>query len=1076
MKKALILALALSAVPVFTGYAAKNEEPIRIEGENFDTNNAGGAVITGAENMSDETFLNITTSEKRDDLTLTYTITAPKTGTYKMTGVTTRLSETWTSDYYLKINDGDEYLASSGASETGVVKCSKTSNATYGYVFKSVNLKKGENTLTVRLNQNDPANSGNITTYLDYFEFTPTKSGAFKMTKIADKATQGVFEYGDSVILYVESEGSPTSNMLYSYELTDVNEEILQKGNFSFPKGEFEAEIRLGQLDEGWYRLELFEYGTRNSVGLVRRFAVIKSIYASEINNGHWASDAAATWHFPGGEKVIDKALNVLSRTGVEWVRSRNGWSAGTSTSAVRDLDYKNGLRANSMSDPNPSFLNDYNGDLFQVYKETKNWGELYKGRKDGFEFGNEPDAHNGTGDAYTAMVKAAAIGITDGDPEMIKLNGGVAGTPQALFIGLLFENDIMSYLDAYAYHAHSDWFGGMVTGLRDYKCWTNIEYSLAYDKDMPIWLNESGIRSRTDSDGIVDEASARAQAQHFVYSTAESIAMGNDKRFFFLWSPYIENNGSFGCWDKNIDPHPVVTTMALTAREVKDSNYKGPVANTNQEFVRGELVDNGEHDVAIMYNPYTGYSTAALDNAIKNGDTEVTFTGTVTAIDYIGKEVEVRTDENGNSVINVDRPMFVRYEGEAPLSDYWPAYDRDVKPVTAKTFDVNERIVLSSEWDNQNAKKVSYTGYNISEDGTKVTLRVYNFNDEKVEGTIYAKLDDGYSIDKNEADFSIDAMTSQEITFTVSSYADTPKRVQKRIMFYGNMSDGRELSPLVAAITKVDEGYVATDITLLEDIDDESKWNLNNHGGGSIKRTDMGNGEMLFEYDMNSGAAWAYPQFSIDDETRELMKNSAGFTYKIKLAEDVGNNNCIQNLYVYLIDGSSYYFEGGMGMFIKFQNFSTEQWMQVTVPWNELGLWSGSAAAVFDPGSISAVGIGLNFYSDFIPDFYVKDVGIYYSDGSSDEIANMVVLDGVEKNAHYSQDEDIVVKVNLQGSGYERVKVLFNDDFIYDEAFESDVVEINLGKLSRGYYRFEAIGCGGYNNINEATTYFYVD
>ena len=112
MKKILSLALLLLVAWTVNAYAA--DEPIRIEGEDFTDINIGYGTPNAPE-MSEETALTISTSNKTSDMTIEYTITVPKTGTYKMTGVTTRLSETWTSDYYFKFNDKDEYLASSGA-------------------------------------------------------------------------------------------------------------------------------------------------------------------------------------------------------------------------------------------------------------------------------------------------------------------------------------------------------------------------------------------------------------------------------------------------------------------------------------------------------------------------------------------------------------------------------------------------------------------------------------------------------------------------------------------------------------------------------------------------------------------------------------------------------------------------------------------------------------------------------------------------------------------------------------------------------------------------------------------------
>lgn len=1060
MKKKLLTALAVMGLCAAQAYAA--EQPIRIECEDYSRIDVDGySVASGIEEMSEGAALTISTTQRSDNMTIKYIINAPKDGVYKMTGVTTKMSEGWSSDYYLKINDDDEYIATSDVTEIGPVDCQKLANSTFQYEYKKVNLNKGENVLTVRLNQSDIVGSGSITTYLDYFEFTLAGAGDFKLSKIADKATQGVFELGDNVILYVKGSGMPAHNTLYTYELTDVDENILKRDTLVFAKNMSEAEIHLGQLEEGWYRIELFEYGTRKSTGLVKRFLVLDSIKASEIKDGPWACDSAATWHFGTDLNVIDRVLNVLSRTGVDWLRSRDGWTASSSTHAVRDLDYKNGLRASAALSANPDFLNDYNGDLFKLYGEMKKWGELYKGRKDGFEFGNEPDAHDGTGDSYAAMVKAAAIGISDGDPEMIKLNGGVAGVPMNNNISLYFENDMLRYLDAYAYHSHSGWSGGGVEGLKDYKCFPNIEFAIAYDKDIPLWLNESGINSRIGEDKIQDEESSRAQAKHFVISSAESISMGNDKRFFFLWSPYLENGGNFGCWDQNYDPNPVIGTMAVTARELKDAHYRGPVANL-PEGVTGHMINNGERDVAVVWT---------------DGCADVTFTADVTAVDYVGKTVEVRKDANGNSVIKVDRPIFVRYSGEAPESDFYPAYERNTRELKAKTFDVNERIVISSEWENQNPKKVGITGYNVSQNGTKAKVTVYNFNDIKVEGTIDIKIDEEYAADKNELAFSIEPMSTQVFEVTVTATPKAIQREKKRIMFCGSMSDGRELSPLVAYITNYNSGAVAKEYVPVTNLDDESRWNYKNLGGGYVIRTDLGNGEMMFDYHCPATAGWAYPQFYIDEQTRDNMKNSAGLTYKIKLAEKLEEGAwCIQNLYVYLKDGSSYFFEGGMPNFIDFKYFSTDEWMQITVPWNEMGLWAGSSAAVFDAANIESISVGLNLFTDKIPDFYVKDIGIFYEDVPAGAVPMQVSVSGIEDKGRYQSGEDVKFSVNLKGEGFENVRVLLQEELIYDEPYSSDKIDINLGKLERGYYRLEVIGDGKFNVKKLSTVFFYVE
>ena len=122
-----------------------------------------------------------------------------------------------------------------------------------------------------------------------------------------------------------------------------------------------------------------------------------------------------------------------------------------------------------------------------------------------------------------------------------------------------------------------------------------------AYDNHKPVWMNEGGIHIPVDENGVAYFDAQIAQARYYIVSTAQAIALGDDKRCFFRLGYFMEKGATYGCHTKNMNPHVVVNSIAAFNNAVGKGDYKGEICNL-PEGAEGYIFDNGKSDIAVVW------------------------------------------------------------------------------------------------------------------------------------------------------------------------------------------------------------------------------------------------------------------------------------------------------------------------------------------------------------------------------------------------------------------------------------------------------------------------------------------
>lgn len=1043
-------------------------DTIRVEGESFDSVSVVKARAYDDASLSGGQTLYLWDTPDRDgDYTITYTFNADRKGTYSLGGVCDIIGQGYTTDFYIQVNDEEEFSVTDNSVQGDRIACNMP-GPTYYYTFKNVKLKKGMNTLTIKINKADTTTEGRLYTWIDYLEFTKKASGAAAFEAVTCDAPSSVFDLGEKLVFNAELSGEAAKDMRYSYEVENSDREIVSRGSITFREGSDEQKLYLPELGADWYKITFYEYNTRNSIGLKKMFSVIDPIYPTELERNHYAVDTSRGF---AKANVMGEQANVAYRCGIDWMRERGSWNISTELPEAFQNEINEGIHLLPCFDASavPGEHRTVTGNLFEVHDVYMRQSKLLGESNSAIEILNEPDGLGRTSpDLYSSYLKAASIGVSDGSPNTAKTNGGLAGIPSEMFDRLLFQNDFMSYVDAFCYHAHEDWQGtSTVNGMRSGKCFPNVAQSLAYDKSKPIWLNESGIAVKVDdSTGEPDITAQRAKGNHLLKSSAESISYGNNKRFWFLWVHYIETGNEFGNFNANNEPYISVNVMNTMVKTLRESIYRGKMANL-PEGATGYLINNGTDDVAVVWSGKNSRYTVYGDN--------------VRAMDMLGKTLEMTAEaDGGHSVAICDEPIYIYFDGACAEENYYKAYQRESDELTPMEYDKAKRVVIQQLWEGQDLQYAMQHGYTI-DNGQKLTLRVYNFNkEESVSGVIDIDCNSNFKVSEDKLSFDIAPWEYREFELTVDLADDVVWGAGGDVAFIGRLSSGEEISPSVAWVNAVDKPYVANEIKLVEGYDDPSKWNLTNHSVGDLKIEKGENeGELKFSFTKPyATSSWCYPKFFIEQGS---MADTDGFTYKVKLTsmdyteETLQQNR--QNLYVYMNDGSSYYFNGTD--FINFENFSDEEWTQVTVPWNSLVMWEGDASVSFDPANIKAFSTGFNNFrsSTPVPTYLVRDLGTFVSGLPGHALKQeSVLLGGIESEKHYTQDDEMVFTAQLPEGKYNHVKVLLNDDYVYEQDVAGNNVTVDLGKLGRGYWRVQLTAEGERNLKEAATVYFYVD
>ncbi len=1053
-KQCFICALVFIIFTVISGivFAEDDKLVIKIEAENYES---GSAIFYDSSSplASGGKFISSWHEpQKNENYLYTYTFTAPQKGTYKMDGIFNELNQSFTTDISFYVNDPDNSVSSwSKGDRVGSLYMYKMSGG-------NVKLNKGVNTLYMKINGSDLNASGAITVYIDCFTFTKEANVPFSLEKVSLADTSaGVFEENNPVRLMFDYTAPTPEACSYSINITDFwNRNVLNE-IITVKKGVESYTLSLGTFPIGWYRIRLKDLQSDSELGDYLAFSVVVSYSKrGNISDSSIAADSDIAWNGNISKlKNYKKDYHDMAKLcGIKWLRTR---TAGK-YSSQSNMDYgymmkERGL--NQLALTAVSTMGDQSAtqDLFTYgYDLWKQHAQWYGDTLGALEVVNEADlssnASLGSAERYAAYYKAAAIGISDAENKIYQTMTPTASSG-GIWNDLLYRNDVLKYTDIQNYHAHE----GVALRTKQIK-----EKQIAYsDSKLPIWLTEAGYTQITKEGDVLSLDQMKTASEQLIKRAMDSLSNGATKHFWFLLTPYIENGGNYSSHHPSGMPYPMYSVLSNLTYQLGEGRYIG-VADVPAGMTGHMFSDGLGNDVMVLYSDSENYAVIKADK--------------VRYSDITGYEQIKTADENGEiRIFAGSEPVFVKFFGKAPESVYFPKTIEE--KLQRKTFTPAERIVIQQLWSNDitSAQVAHENGYQLKTgEEYEVSLKLYNFNDEKMSGVLKCSADNQIVWDSADKSFEIEPWGTQDLTYTFKIDENAEGGTDGNIRFWGTTDSGDEVSSSVAYFRIVQDGRViAPDKRVnFENGSAENRWDLANIAEtGNAKMSSDGE-NAIFKVKL-PGNKWFFPFFHITDEEREALGSAQGFVFDAKASGHTGNTRL--QMFVYMKDGRQYY-SSSVGF--KFEDMEKD-YVCCIFPYTQFNLYSSPLGNVeirnFDVDSISHISVGFSGSAIDVPEYRFKNFGYFYSDLKSEQLSSEsdIEIVGVENNKTY--DKVGAVKAYLRmPDEIASYKVTLNNKTLDNVTLNDKTLEFDLSGTERGAYTLYVTA------LNKQNKYFCAD
>lgn len=1038
MKK---LGIFLAAVQLMTclsfpAFAADNTDgKIHIEAEDF-TGGASGMTVRANSEFSGSGYLgrNYVACDGDDHIT-SYDFEVEKSGTYVLTGRATERSQSWTTDWNVYIDEESNKPAA--YTKTKDVATTVLTNCVKDYSMGKFKLKKGKHTLYLTLDGSDNVPTNGTIFLADYFDLKSTEGEDFALEKLGFSNTYGIFEENENVGLNFTFTTNAPEDVAYRFEIVDLYQRHVSDGTITIEKGKDESEVNLGTFKNGWYRLHVYENGSNTPIDGYYSFAVTVPLSRrTKFDDTAFAGDIGY-----GGKTNTDAWIDNWLHAGFSWVRGRgSGEHAGGGIELTKKL-HQAGINMMDDVDPN-AVLGSPNGtnkkttdDLMTAYNTWKNTPAANGYCDEAYEVLNEMDLGNSVcADEWTAYFKAAAIGIYDGNPSTLKIHAGNAGYDSS-YLTVQGMNDIMSYSDVWNYHTHSEY---------DSRVQFARMYANAYTDrdDVAVWGSEVGwpqYLPDPENSKYLGDDQLENEARGPIKTAVLQLANGSNKNFWFLATPYLENNKNFASVIPGTGlPYPSYSAVSTLTYVLGKGDIKGEIANM-PSGATGYMFDDGNgNDAAVIWAEKQGYVTFEADE--------------VTYFDMVGYS-EVKKDEDGDGKISIyisPNPCFVKFNGRSAESNYYPMHftGADVKPIE---FTDKDRVVIQPKWPCADAAAAKENGYTLDKNSPfEMTLRVYNFNDKEMGGILHIINDDLVEFDETEFDLSIGAWGKIELTLTGTTTESADNGANGYVKYYITDENGEEYTRAVSKVCITNDGRTVEEgnYKTFDDIWDVNNWNLGNTGS-TVKMSTEGNEEenvMTLTIDVPQ-YDWAFPWYKPENPSE--MEGSQGIRYEVR--GDVAKNWRLIGTYIHMKDGRQYAYAQG-----NWKPLNTE-WTEVVIPWSMFYLYSSPLGAVdtreFAFEDIAGISVGA---APSAPVTYsVRNLGYFYSDNDADNIAKQPIVKytGVESGQKFQNGDKIVITAHLPEGEYISYKVSNRNDKV-EYSVDGNDITIDASDFGRGYHK----------------------
>lgn len=791
-----------------------------------------------------------------------------------------------------------------------------------------------------------------------------------------------VFTQGESLEFCLDADAAVPEK----WSLTDWRGKELRSGNW--PENG-NGKLTLAALPDGYYHLVLSSSKVKFSGN--RSFAVVPSPEARLHNpDTYFALDSAQSWiaaanpencrHPQDGFITVSE---VARRAGLEIVRDRLRWrtcepkpgnySWGAHMVNADELN-KRGIKITSTYHDAPQWAKGKSGllptDLLATYRFARKLAETFKGKMSNWEFWNEQDIHFAPEPAwdYAAAMKAAYLGFKAGDPELPVALGAIARTYLMNYCNVMMDNGLPDYIDIFNIHTYSP--------LKDYP--ELLDGIHAYLKrygmvNRPIWFTENGSRAEgpARSDSYMTGIKAHSPEQELLvaeYLPKAMIylqSMGVDRDFFFLLSPYNEQNGTkdWGLMRRDFTVKPGYAAFSNLTKELGSAKFEGRV--DLGEGIRGFLYRQPDGGQTLAF-----WSLSELDTEENSPDRRITcqferpFAITVQDGAYTGSNIFGTPFEAvaADGKLRLTSTRMISYVNG--LSGLKPTVPFRAVRKSGAPFRVNYdrtivyRVELSDDFILSRGKDCA----EVKKDDAALKLQIWNLSDQKKCGEIEIL---GGKTTGLPGKFAIPAFSKVEFLLKF-----TPDIAENHtgLMEIGGRFNGQGTSKLVIPMFIPGKLVMASRQVSLSGMLDPGKWRANSSGKMSISYDEAEQAVKFRTGFPKKGNFWVYPEYILN-LPEETLKDACGIAFEVKAAPADG----IEKMLV-------------MGVADKQKERGKSAWFPAGNPAAE---WEERVARInpleLDPADIEMLRIGLNSKVSDVT-YWIRNVRILFNQNNSDK------------------------------------------------------------------------------------------
>jgi hypothetical protein len=668
-----------------------------------------------------------------------------------------------------------------------------------------VDLRRGENTVTFRVTE--PVALSDAVGFrflLDRFTLTHARL-ALAGVHLGDPAvTVGTVRSGEPALLRLRLNGRAPRAVAARFTITDHTGRETARGTVTIPAGRRGAQVRLREPVPGNYRVRATLDGAPGAV--VGHFARLPDRRPATGRANRFGVNVFASSLVPPTR--LEAFAAAVRDMGAGYVRDGNAWPVAEPRPGRYDTSHydrttttyhRHGLRTLEVISAAPSWATTDGsaplpGDLRRAYEYAAHLAAHGPATSRALQLSNEPDvdATASTGDQHAAFVKAAALGIAaagsaPGTGTPLTVLPGIATAGQ--FQELMLQNGVARYADVWAFHGYPD---PAEPDDPEFPDAADEQHALRrlYGSAASMWMTECGaFLPAVPGEGLTPERQ-RIQAAYLVRSTVEGLAAGNDRQFWFVAPPCVDDGVAFGVFSRDFQPWPAYSAHAAMTALLGAADFAGTVPVEGAVGFRFD--DGASAAVTVVWAPRTrrvhvpvpGTAVEVHDlMGARRARLPVSARGTV----------RVRIGTDPVYLVSDTRPR-PRPGGGEPRTP-------------RRRFTAADHIVLSQRYAARNAAPGKEDGdagpphgYRLDRT-TRLTVDVYNFDDRAHRVGVSARAYGGWTVSPPRRDgVLVPAKGRIGVEFTASAAGTVRPGVDLPLVFEGDLG-GRATSPSVARI-----------------------------------------------------------------------------------------------------------------------------------------------------------------------------------------------------------------------------------------------------------------------------------